>query len=356
MMPPPALPLAKTRKPRTKKQSAAAPTKDNVKIKQEPTEEFVPKRSTRSKAVKKPPLAKESVVEPEAEDTFENIVPKIRNSSLANASTLSTETSVTTQQQQASSQPITEPEKTRSKARTKSKKPVIDKVTKQVIPEPVVEPEPEPTPVPVEEKRKSSPAAKTTKGPKKNTSKKQSTDSVYEDAKSDSKLFTSKVSLEDIQKVRLDLYSDSGYQFNIYIHSSPQQPSLEEKEDSTVVAAAVVTAPVPEIQPEMDLNMPNVNNETFVTTTTPVVLANPKAKVKAAAEIPAAPSPHLDSTFNVAAPPPAKGKKNSVPRDSIMTEDLSMAVKQEPFESPPRKPKVAPNRPPSAKKAHEIFK
>lgn len=231
MMPPPALPAAKTRKPRTKKQSTAPPNVSaSVQVKQEPVEEVIGKRSTRSKVAKATTTTttkaqqKKAAAEEASEELFENIIPKVRNSSLANASTLSTETSVTTAQAQkptSASQPVTEPEKTRSKARTKSKKPVIDKVTKLVIPEPVtvpvVQPEEEAA---VEETRKSSssvdkekeeeeeerevPATKGKKTSKKSnhTSKKQqSTESVYEDAKSDSKLYSSKVSLENIQKV-----------------------------------------------------------------------------------------------------------------------------------------------------------
>lgn len=373
-MPPPALPMAKTRKPRAKKQSTAPSTSSSgsVKVKQEPVEEVIPKRSTRSKVAKSKTAAAAAAKEKEqsqseAEELFENIVPKVRNSSIANASTLSTETSVTTAQQQQQPPPppvmappavtvtATEPEKTRSKARTKSKKPVIDKVTKLVIPEPT-EPESEvetvvaaPPPV-VEEKRKSSPvkpaekeAPVKAKASKKNASKKQSTESVYEDAKSDSKLYNSQVSLEDIQKI----------------------PSVDEPEE--VEVPAPVLEPVQQM--EVDVEPPNVNNETFVTTTaTPVVMPPPtvvKPIVAAATPLPPPPpaveSPHLDSTFNVA---PPKSKKNSLPQDSIMTEDLSMAaedkpmVKREPVESPPRKAPLskAITKATSAKKAHEIFK
>lgn len=236
MMPPPALPAAKparTRATKTK-QSTTPAESGSVKIKQEPVDP--PKRTTRSKkpsakaTAAAAAAAKKALEEEEGEeDTFENIVPKVRNSSLANASTVSTETSVTTAQQQQKevSQPITEPEKekTRSKARTKSKKPVIDKVTKLVIPEPeevvlptpVVEAEVIVSPEAVEEEsrrstRKSSPVAGKTaekevvtkKATKKSSSKKVSTESVYEDAKGDSKLFNSQVSLENIQKVKVE--------------------------------------------------------------------------------------------------------------------------------------------------------
>lgn len=231
MMPPPALPAAKTRKPRTKKQSTAPPNVSaSVQVKQEPVEEVIGKRSTRSKVAKATTTTtttkaqqKKAAAEEASEELFENIIPKVRNSSLANASTLSTETSVTTAQAQkptSASQPVTEPEKTRSKARTKSKKPVIDKVTKLVIPEPVtvpVQPEEEAA---VEETRKSfssvdkekeeeeedrevpvTKGKKTSKKSNHTSKKQQSTESVYEDAKSDSKLYSSKVSLENIQKV-----------------------------------------------------------------------------------------------------------------------------------------------------------
>lgn len=118
------------------------------------------------------------------------------------------------------------------------------------------------------------------------------------------------------------------------------------------------------------MELPNVNNETFVSTNNcetvePVVNPVTAAIKAAAAAVAVCPSPQLDSTFNVAPPPPApatKAKKNSAPHPdaSIMTEDLSMVVKQEPIDSPPRKaPTVAKTAPPkgaSAKKAHEIFK
>lgn len=229
IMPPPAMPPAKTRKPRTKKQAAAPPSvSGTVKIKQEPADEVIPKRSTRSKAVKKTTATKASTQPEESEsvaEEFEDIVPKVRNSSLANASTVSTETSVTTAQQQSASQPVTEPEKTRSKARTKSKKPVIDKVTKKVIPEPeaVAVPAKETPPTEEESPANDEPTAhqsdistateveetevskgKTSK--KKNELRKQSTESVYEDAKGDSKLFSAQVSVENIQKVNKNTF------------------------------------------------------------------------------------------------------------------------------------------------------
>lgn len=117
----------------------------------------------------------------------------------------------------------------------------------------------------------------------------------------------------------------------------------------------------PAAQMEVDIELPNVNNETFVATATvpptPPVLANLAKGV-------AVSSPNLDSTFNV--PPPQSKGERSVPQDSIMTEDMSMAVddrqivKEEPIESPPRKaaPSVIKNvsKAPSAKKQHEIFK
>lgn len=118
------------------------------------------------------------------------------------------------------------------------------------------------------------------------------------------------------------------------------------------------------------MEQPNVNNETFVApnpNSTPAGPINPvAAAIKAAAVAKAVlpSSPQLDSTFNVA--PPAKSKKNSVPpQDSIMTEDLSMAVeepqmvKQEPLDSPPRKPapaKATSVKPTASKKNMEIFK
>lgn len=120
---------------------------------------------------------------------------------------------------------------------------------------------------------------------------------------------------------------------------------------------------------EVEMELPNVNNETFVapsSNTTPAGPINPvTAAIKAAAAKSGPSSPQLDSTFNVA--PPAKNKKNSIPpQDSIMTEDLSMAVeepqmvKQEPLDSPPRKPaatKASSVKPaPASKKNMEIFK
>lgn len=119
---------------------------------------------------------------------------------------------------------------------------------------------------------------------------------------------------------------------------------------------------------EVEMELPNVNNETFVapsSNTTPAGPINPvTAAIKAAAAKSGPLSPQLDSTFNVA--PPAKSKKNSIPpQDSIMTEDLSMAeepqmVKQEPLDSPPRKPaatKATSVKPaPASKKNMEIFK
>ena len=106
----------------------------------------------------------------------------------------------------------------------------------------------------------------------------------------------------------------------------------------------------------------NVNNETFVSVpvSVPPTPSIPTPPVSA--------SPHLDSTFQVAVP--TKGNKKAsiqLPKDSIMTEDLSMAqeeevpvIKSEPMESPPRKPtattKASAKATASAKKAHEIFK
>lgn len=239
MMPPPTMPAPKVRKPRTTKKQSTVTT--SVKVKEEPVEEAetAPKRSTRSKkptAKAAAALAKAQAQETAAEqkqseesevdDLFDHFVPKVRNSSLANASTLSTETSVTTAEQQqqqkeavvtmSASQPVTEVEKTRSKARTKSKKPVIDKVTKLVIPEPPVEepqPQPEQAEVPVVEvvvapvketitKKTATTTKKASAAIKKNSSKKLSNESVYEDAKSDSKLYNSQVSLENMQQVR----------------------------------------------------------------------------------------------------------------------------------------------------------
>lgn len=100
-----------------------------------------------------------------------------------------------------------------------------------------------------------------------------------------------------------------------------------------------------------------MNDETFVTTTSEALnVPVPEALAQ------------LDSTFNVAAalPTPTTAKKDSLPHDSIMTEDISLAVeteknieiivKQEPRDSPPRKPIKTKAMTASAKKAHEIFK
>lgn len=220
MMPPPSLPAPKARKARTKKASASQPVLGNVQIKQEPVDEVLPKRSTRSKVAKKkdsalpePKKTTEVVMatsQAEGAELFEAIVPKVRNSEMANLSSVSTETSVTTAAQPVlmSSQPVTETEKSRSRApRTKSKKPVIDKVTKAVIPEPVAEPEvvQESSPeVVVGEKEKPeivAPAPK--RGRAKKASKNASADSVYEDAQNDPKMYSAQISIEDIQKVSL---------------------------------------------------------------------------------------------------------------------------------------------------------
>lgn len=101
----------------------------------------------------------------------------------------------------------------------------------------------------------------------------------------------------------------------------------------------------------------NIHNETYVTTSTTPVVVVPKPVAAVA-------TPQLDSTYCVPEPEKEKKKNNSLPHDSIMTEDLSMAVeqppavKEEPIESPPRKPAkaVRPQKAASAKKAHEIFK
>lgn len=229
MMPPPSLPVPKARKPRTKKASASAsqPIMSTVQIKQEPVDEVLPKRSTRSKvakkkdsvvvASKKPTEVVEATSQDEGAELFEAIVPKVRNSEMANLSTVSTETSVTTAQAQpvlTSSQPVTETEKSRSRApRTKSKKPVLDKVTKAVIPEPVAEPEvvQESSPEVVVEETEKSVAPATKRGRPKKASKNASADSVYEDAQNDPKMYSAKISVEDIHKVsfmRTSLFSE----------------------------------------------------------------------------------------------------------------------------------------------------
>lgn len=229
MMPPPSLPVPKARKPRTKKASASAsqPIMSTVQIKQEPVDEVLPKRSTRSKvakkkdsvvvASKKPTEVVEATSQDEGAELFEAIVPKVRNSEMANLSTVSTETSVTTAQAQpvlTSSQPVTETEKSRSRApRTKSKKPVLDKVTKAVIPEPVAEPEvvQESSPEVVVEETEKSVAPATKRGRPKKASKNASADSVYEDAQNDPKMYSAKISVEDIHKVSLMLYFPSRF-------------------------------------------------------------------------------------------------------------------------------------------------
>lgn len=117
-------------------------------------------------------------------------------------------------------------------------------------------------------------------------------------------------------------------------------------------------------EPQSFLGKPddNVNDETFVTTTSEAVVTIP---LPVALAIPESLS-QLDSTFNVAAIPlvtTTTSKKDSRPHDSIMTEDMSLVVapekpiiKQEPMNSPPRKPTKAKPTATSAKKAHEIFK
>lgn len=227
MMPPPCLPVPKARKPRqTKKQSSASqplPVEPS-KIKEEPAEQ-PPKRSTRSKvakskasvAVEAALVSKSQEVPPTANppetvsETAAELIPKVRNSSVANASSVSTESSVTT------SQPVTAAEKGRSKARTKSKKPVIDKVTKLVIPE--AEPERETVPEePVAEApeeivsspevieevlvpKKSVGGKKTTAKDKKASKNDLSADSLYEDAENDPKMFAATIALEKISVV-----------------------------------------------------------------------------------------------------------------------------------------------------------
>lgn len=129
-----------------------------------------------------------------------------------------------------------------------------------------------------------------------------------------------------------------------------------------------------QMEVEMEPSSSNVNNETFVAVNAtptgpeppnPVAVAIQAAAAAAAAAAQAGMSPQLDSTFNVAPPKTNLDKKASLPQDSIMTEDLSMAadekqaVKQEPT-SPPRRPASVSKAPKptaaSAKKHNEIFK